>query len=47
MEWRCTWRGWTGGLYDFMRLVLASDHGRELYRQREQTVEPVFGHTTG
>jgi hypothetical protein len=25
--------------------VLGSGHGRELYRQRKQTVEPVFGHT--
>jgi hypothetical protein len=24
--------GWTGGLYDFMRRVLATPHGRELYR---------------
>jgi transposase len=32
-----------GGLYDFMRRVLASDHGTELYRQRQSTVEPVFG----
>jgi Transposase DDE domain len=37
--------GWNGGLFDFMRRVLTSDHGRELYRQRKQTVEPVFGHT--
>jgi hypothetical protein len=26
-----------------MRRVLASDHGTELYRQRQSTVEPVFG----
>jgi hypothetical protein len=25
---------WTGGLYDFMRRVLASEHGHEIYRQR-------------
>ena len=37
--------GWTGGRYDFMRRVLDSDYGRELYRQRKQTIEPVFGHT--
>jgi transposase len=37
--------GWTGGFYDFMRRVLASDRGRELYRQRKPTIEPVFGHT--
>ena len=35
--------GRRGGLYDFMRRVLASDHGAELYRQRQQIVEPVFG----
>ena len=34
-----------GGRYEFMRRVLASDKGRELYRQRMQTIEPVFGHT--
>ena len=35
--------GWTGGLYDFMRRVLATDDGRALYRQRQATIEPVFG----
>ncbi len=35
--------GWTGGLYDFMRRVLATPHGRALYRQRQVTIEPVFG----
>jgi type IV secretory pathway protease TraF len=35
--------GWTGGLYDFMRRVLATPHGRVLYRQRQITIEPVFG----
>jgi transposase len=35
--------GWTGGLYDFMRRVLATPAGRELYRQRQITIEPVFG----
>jgi hypothetical protein len=35
--------GWTGGLYDFMRRVLATPHGRTLYRQRQVTIEPVFG----
>jgi Transposase DDE domain len=35
--------GWTGGLYDFMRRVLASPDGRALYRQRQVTIEPVFG----
>jgi transposase len=35
--------GWTGGLYDFMRRVLATPAGRVLYRQRQATIEPVFG----
>ena len=37
--------GWSGGRYSWMRRLLASDHGRELYRQRRQVIEPVFGHT--
>jgi hypothetical protein len=36
--------GWTGGRYSFMRRVLATDLGRELYRRRQQSIEPVFGH---
>jgi hypothetical protein len=32
-----------GGLYDFMRRVLATDHGSQLYTRRQATVEPVFG----
>jgi transposase len=40
---RGTRPGWTGGLYDFMRRVLTTPHGRELYRQRQATIEPVFG----
>ena len=35
--------GWTGGLYDFMRRVLATPDGRALYRRRQATIEPVFG----
>src|SRR5215207_2418493 len=35
--------GWTGGLYDFVRRVLATPAGRGLYRQRQVTIEPVFG----
>jgi transposase len=35
--------GWEGGLYTFMRRVLATDHGKALYRKRQATVEPVFG----
>ena len=37
--------GWTGGRYTFMRRVLETEPGEELYRKRKQTVEPVFGHT--
>jgi hypothetical protein len=37
--------GWTGGLYDHMRRVLAGELGKAIYRQRKQTIEPVFGHT--
>src|SRR4051812_21644881 len=35
--------GWTGGLYDAMRDVLATSEGRALYRERQITIEPVFG----
>jgi transposase len=35
----------SGGHYDFMRRVLASDRGRELYRHRMRTIEPIFGQT--
>lgn len=35
--------GWDGGPYAFMRRVLATPHGRALYRQRQVTIEPVFG----
>jgi hypothetical protein len=34
-----------GGLYAFMRRVLARDDGRSLYRRRMATIEPIFGHT--
>jgi hypothetical protein len=37
--------GWSGGRYRWMRTLLTSDLGRELYRQRRQVIEPVFGHT--
>ncbi len=37
--------GWTGGRYSFMRHVLASDLGKQLYRKRQQSIEPVYGHT--
>jgi|HubBroStandDraft_1064217.scaffolds.fasta_scaffold37630_2 transposase len=32
-----------GPRYDFMRRAIASDHGNALYRQRKQTIEPIFG----
>src|SRR5437588_435722 len=35
--------GWSGGLYAFMRRVLATEHGQEIYRKRKTTVEPVIG----
>jgi hypothetical protein len=37
--------GWTGGRYTWMRYVLATELGEQLYRKRKQTVEPMFGHT--
>ena len=37
--------GWTGGRYSFMRRVLASELGKQLYRKRQQSIEPVYGHT--
>ena len=37
--------GWTGGRYSWMRTVLASEHGKQLYRKRIQMIEPVFAHT--
>ena len=37
--------GWTGGRYAWMRALLATEHGRQLYRKRKQTVEPLFGNT--
>jgi len=36
---------WSGGRYDWMRKVLATERGRLTYRKRKQTIEPVFGHT--
>jgi transposase len=35
--------GWEGGFYAFMRRVLDTDHGRELYAKRKLSIEPVFG----
>jgi transposase len=37
--------GWEGGLYAFMRRVLATERGGALYRQRQPMIEPVFGQT--
>ena len=34
--------GWDKGLYAFMRRVLGREHGAELYRKRQATIEPVF-----
>jgi transposase len=35
--------GWEGGMYTFMRRVLKTDLGRELYEKRRRSIEPVFG----
>ena len=32
-----------GGLYEFMRRVLATNHGSQLYARRQAVIEPVFG----
>jgi transposase len=37
--------GWDKGIYAFMRRVLDSDQGRELYIKRKATIEPVFAQT--
>jgi transposase len=37
--------GWEGGRYAFMRRVLESDAGGELYRKRKAMIEPVFANT--
>jgi Transposase DDE domain len=37
--------GWDGGRYAFMRNVLSTDRGRELYGKRQTTIEPVFANT--
>jgi hypothetical protein len=37
--------GWTGGYYAFMRRVLSTERGGELYGRRQPMIEPVFGHT--
>jgi transposase len=35
--------GWDGGAYDFMRSVLATERGGELYKHRGRLIEPIFG----
>jgi hypothetical protein len=35
-------RGWEGGRYAWMRHVLASEHGKALYRKPKVMIEPVF-----
>jgi hypothetical protein len=35
--------GWEGGMYSFMRRVLSTELGRELYEKRRRSIEPVFG----
>jgi transposase len=37
--------GWDGGLYSFMRRVLATDAGGELYGKRQGMIEPIFADT--
>jgi Transposase DDE domain len=37
--------GWDGGLYAFMRRVLATDTGGELYAKRQTMIEPIFADT--
>jgi transposase len=37
--------GWNGGLYAFMRRVLATDEGGALYAKRQGMIEPVFADT--
>jgi hypothetical protein len=37
--------GWQGGRYDWMRSVLKTTLGEQLYGKRVQMIEPVFGNT--
>ena len=37
--------GWDGGIYAFMRSVLASEPGGAIYAQRKAMIEPVFADT--
>lgn len=34
--------GWNGGRYAWMRRLLATEHGQQLYRKRKVMIEPVF-----
>jgi type IV secretory pathway protease TraF len=34
--------GWNGGRYAWMRRVLATEQGQQLYRKRKVMIEPVF-----
>ena len=38
-------RGWDGGRYAFMRRVLETEVGKQLYGKRQLTIEPVFANT--
>jgi len=42
---RDTRRGWDGGRYAFMRRVLETDTGGDLYRKRKAMIEPMFANT--
>jgi hypothetical protein len=35
--------GWNGGRYAFMRNVLNTEHGTDLYKQRQHLIETLFG----
>jgi transposase len=37
--------GWDGGRFAFMRRVLQTDAGADLYRKRQQMIEPIFADT--
>lgn len=37
--------GWDGGRYAFMRSVLETDRGRDLYSKRQGMIEPIFANT--
>jgi hypothetical protein len=37
--------GWQGGLYAFMRRVLATERGGDLYARRQTMIEPVLANT--